>query len=173
MNSGPVAQFRPMASRSACATETQKASAAWPASMVPMGSMVPETMTGTLQPSSRSSVLNAEQRRLHVARVLAGLDQQEVDAALHQRLGLLVVSFPKFGEGDAAGDRDGLGGGAHGAGDEARPRAVVTNSSAAWRARVAAARFSSYAWSASPYSASTIRVAPKVLVSTMSAPASR
>ena len=75
---------------------------------------------------------------LHVARVLAGLEQQEVRAALHQRAGLLVVGLPQLVESDAAGDRDGLGGGAHGAGDEARPSRAVENSSAAWRASRAA-----------------------------------
>ena len=54
--------------------------------MVPMGSMVPETMTGIGQPSSLADALDAEQRRLDVARVLAGLDQQEVRAAFDQAL---------------------------------------------------------------------------------------
>jgi hypothetical protein len=55
MNSGPVAQLSPIESRSAWATEESSASAFWPASMVPIGSMVPETMTGILRPVSRSS----------------------------------------------------------------------------------------------------------------------
>ena len=76
MNSGPVAQFRPMESRSAWAMEAQKASAVWPASMVPIGSMVPETMIGMRMPSSRCEAVDGEQRGLDVARVLAGFDQQ-------------------------------------------------------------------------------------------------
>ena len=46
MNSGPVAQFKPTARRFAWDIDTQKASTACPASMVPIASMVPETTTG-------------------------------------------------------------------------------------------------------------------------------
>ena len=55
MNSGPVAQFRPIDSRSAWAMEAQNASAVWPASIVPIGSMVPDTIVGMRRPSSRRS----------------------------------------------------------------------------------------------------------------------
>ena len=48
MNSGPVPQLSPMDRRSAWEMLVQNASAVWPPSMVPMGSMVPETITGTL-----------------------------------------------------------------------------------------------------------------------------
>ena len=55
---------------------------------------------------------------LDVEGVLAGLQQQQVDAAFDESGGLDVIIAGQFLEGDAAGDRDGLGGGAHGAGDE-------------------------------------------------------
>ena len=56
MNSGPVAQFNPIESKSACIMETAKDSAVWPASIVPSVSIVPETMIGTLDPISSKSL---------------------------------------------------------------------------------------------------------------------
>src|SRR6266851_4301764 len=64
--------------------------------------------------------LDGQQSGFDVARVLTGFDEEEVDAALEQAFGLDVVGFAKLLEGDTAGDGDGLGGGAHGAGDKAR-----------------------------------------------------
>ena len=55
MNSGPVAQFSPIESSGACATAAQTASTAWPASIVPIGSIVTETETGTRQPTSANA----------------------------------------------------------------------------------------------------------------------
>ena len=52
MNSGPVAQLIPTESRGACITEAYSASTPWPASMVPIGSIVTETITGVRQPIS-------------------------------------------------------------------------------------------------------------------------
>ena len=151
----------------ACASEAESASTPWPASIVPIGSMVPRDRDRQRRaPSVAKRALDAEQRRLDVARVLAGLEQQVVDAALdagprpaREVLGQLV-------EGDAAGDRDRLRGRPHRAGDEARPRPA---SSARRRPRARGAAAASVdlvaPWPASPYSASTSGVAPKVLVS--------
>ncbi len=51
MNSGPVAQFKPIDRRGACMIEAYSASMPWPASIVPVGSIVTEAMIGTLQPT--------------------------------------------------------------------------------------------------------------------------
>ena len=53
MYSGPVAQLRPIPSNPAYSSDTTRASEFWPASIVPIGSMVPDTMIGNLSPNSR------------------------------------------------------------------------------------------------------------------------
>jgi hypothetical protein len=52
MKSGPVAQLRPMAKRSRCATETYTASTDCPASIVPMVSIDTESTTGRARPAA-------------------------------------------------------------------------------------------------------------------------
>src|SRR4051812_30149343 len=64
--------------------------------------------------------LDPEQRRLDVARVLRGLDEEVVDAAVVQPARLRFVGGDELFEGDASGDRDRLGGRAHRSGDETR-----------------------------------------------------
>ena len=65
-------------------------------------------------------LIDADQPRLHVARILRGLDQEVVDAALVQPARLRLVVIEQLLERHPAGDGDGLGGGTHRAGDEAR-----------------------------------------------------
>ena len=72
--------------------EAYSASMGWPPSMVPLRSMVTEAITGIGIPSSRRSFCTASKRGLEASGVETGLDQQEIRAAFHQRLGLLVVS---------------------------------------------------------------------------------
>ena len=60
--------------------------------------MVPETMTGMPAAEFARKPVDGEQRGLDVARVLAGLDQQEVRAAVDQPLGLLVEALAQFVE---------------------------------------------------------------------------
>ena len=55
MNSGPVAQFNPTESSGACMIEAYSASTSWPASIVPMGSIVTETISGVRQPTSANA----------------------------------------------------------------------------------------------------------------------
>ncbi len=84
----------------------------------------------------RDRALDSDQARLAVERVLHGLQQKQIDAALDEALGLLLVGIRELVESDAAGDRDGLGrrphrarheagplGGAGGVGSRARDRA--------------------------------------------------
>lgn len=66
-----------------------------------------------------AEVVDGKQGGLDVAGVLGGLDKEDVGAAIDQALGLFVVTVAESVEGDAAGDGDGLGGGAHGTGDKA------------------------------------------------------
>jgi len=55
IRSGPVAQFRPRYKGSVCSRETAKASASWPPSIVPVGSIVTDTATGRSQPASEKA----------------------------------------------------------------------------------------------------------------------
>ena len=71
--------------------------------MVPMVSMVPETITGMRRPSSRAQLLDGHQPGFDVARIVAGFEQQNVRAAIDQRLGLIVVILLQMVEGDGAG----------------------------------------------------------------------
>ena len=134
--------------------------------------MVPETATGTRRPSVGERLVDPEQRGLHVAGVLAGLEQQVVRSALHEPQRLLAevgdeVSKVTPPVTEIAGSS---------APWSPPPSAVRPGRSAAAhasRARRAAARLISRARAPSPYSASTSGVAPKVSVSTTSQPASR
>ena len=63
---------------------------------------------------------DADERGLDVARVLAGLKQQQVAAAFGQRLGLFAEGVNQFVERDPPGNRDGLGRRPHRAGHETR-----------------------------------------------------
>ena len=65
----------------------------WPASMVPMGSMVTEIITGMGWPSSRPRSLNGQNAGFDVARVLASFEQQQIGAAFDQASGLIVEIF--------------------------------------------------------------------------------
>ena len=52
MNSGPVEQLSPIEKRSRCSSDVHSASTAWPASMVPVGSIVPLTISGRVTPAA-------------------------------------------------------------------------------------------------------------------------
>ena len=53
--------------------------------------IVTETITGSLTPPLGEEVFDGEQAGLEVERVEDGLDQEDVDAAVDQGLGLFVV----------------------------------------------------------------------------------
>ena len=95
-----------------------------------------------------------------------GLEEEEVDAALGQALGLLAVGGHRVVEGDAA---DGLERLAERARCEPATRA---RPAAASRATRAPSRLILRTWASSPWGPSLKRWAPKVLVSMTSAPAS-
>ena len=92
----------------------------WPASSVPIVSIVPCTATATAQSGLPDRALDAGQPRLDVDGVLDRFDQQDIHAALDQAERLFLVCIGDLIEGDASGDRDGLGARAHRADDEAR-----------------------------------------------------
>ncbi len=85
-----------------------------------MGSMVTEIITGMGWPSSRAQIVDGEHARLDVARVLAGLEQQQIGAALDQAARLVAKVVAKLLEGDATRHADGFGRGPHRSGHEAR-----------------------------------------------------
>ena len=90
--SGPSAQFMPTESIGKCEIAFQNASTDWPETNVPPPlSNVPDTITGTRTPRSSKHALKGEQTRLQVERVDDRFSQQDVDARLDHRLGLLVV----------------------------------------------------------------------------------
>ena len=64
-------------------------------------------------------LIDRQQRGFHVAGVLAGLDQQQIGAALDQRPGLQIVAVAQGPKVDVAGDGDRSRGGSHRAGDPA------------------------------------------------------
>ncbi len=66
------------------------------------------------------SLLDADECGLDVARVLAGLDKQDVGAAFGESARLLIEIVNELRKRHAARDRDGLGRRADGGGDEAR-----------------------------------------------------
>ena len=55
MNSGPVAQFSPIEQGARCSSDTHSASTPWPASIVPVGSIVALTISGSVDAGSRCS----------------------------------------------------------------------------------------------------------------------
>ena len=71
-------------------------------------------------PGIGKRLLNRDQHRLGVAGVLAGFYEEQVHATLEKAADLLAKGPYKLRKGDAAGDRDRLGGRADGAGCEAR-----------------------------------------------------
>ena len=63
-----------------------------------MGSMVPETMTGTSQPSSRSAPSIPSSAALTLRVSCAGFEQQHVRAALDQSFRLMPEAVSEFSE---------------------------------------------------------------------------
>ncbi len=172
MNSGPVAQFSPMESSSACSSDTHSASAVCPASMVPMGSIVPDTITGIFSPRACASSSIASSAAL-MLRVSWQVSTKRMSAPPSSSASAcwwkawrswsnvtppVTVMALVVGPIEPATQRS---------------RSGVENSSAACRASSAARRLSSLVWASRPYSASTIEVLPNESVSMMSAPAAR
>ena len=62
--------------------------------------------------------LGRDEGCLDIAGVDGGLDEDDVNAALDELADLLIEVFFEFAEADAAGDRERLGGGTNGSGDE-------------------------------------------------------
>ena len=79
------------------------------------------TLDGNRNPAAQlgKGAVDALQSGLDVQRVLTGFQQQEIRAAFDETGGLIVVRSGQIVEGDPTGNGDGLGGGTHGAGDEA------------------------------------------------------
>ncbi len=177
MCSGPVEQLRPITSTRSASSVTIAAPMSVPSSMRPAVSSVTCAWSATGRPGSANRLAAAEDGGLHLQDVLAGLDEQHVHAALHQRARLLGEDGHQLVEGDVAERGVRRGGeearGADGAGDEARALGGVAKRSATRRASRAAATLISRTRSCSPYSRSVRRLRRKVSVSSTSQPTSR
>ena len=175
INSGPVAQFMPDGQQVVHSRWRRRArrSAARPA-WCRCRSMVPETITGNAHARARAQLLDRQQRRLSGCRYRGRFRPAECPRRLPPALSPARNNRrASWANVAAAGDVDVLGGRAHGAGHEARlggSRELVRRPGArAWRRRSSARRRGP----PDLLSASTMRAPPKVLVSMMSAPASR
>ena len=72
-----------------------------------------------IHPELARQALHGQSAGFYVARVLTGFQQQQVHTTIDQRARLLEIGLLELGEGDAAGDRDGLRGRTHGTRDKA------------------------------------------------------
>ena len=102
MNSGPVAQFSPIDIRSAWRIGRQKRFGVLPGQHRAHRLDRARNHDGNFAARSSRQPLDAQQRGLHVARVLRRFDEKNIDAAVCQSLGLIVKVLLEFREGDAA-----------------------------------------------------------------------
>ncbi len=115
---GPVAQFRPISGTSSALITAAAAAMSGPTSSVPVVSTVTCTKIGVSVPAARPSNLGAVDRGLDLQRVLAGLDQDGVDAAGDQAAALFGQGLFQRVIGDIA-EAGQLGAGANAANDPA------------------------------------------------------
>ena len=85
---GPVAQFSPISGTSSACTTAAAAAMSGPTSSVPVVSTVTCTKIGVSAAGLGARDLGAVHRRLDLQRVLAGLDQDRIDAAGDQAAAL-------------------------------------------------------------------------------------
>jgi hypothetical protein len=172
MKSGPVAQLRPMANRSRCATDTYRASIDCPASIVPIVSMETDSTTGTDRPA-RAKPSSMPTRAAFTLRVSCCVSRKRTSTppssspsvcSANAAVTWSNVTPPVTEMVFVPGPMEPA---------TKRGRSCVSKRAHASRAIRAAATLMSRTRSWSPYSASTILVPPKVSVSTRSAPASR
>ena len=103
MSSGPVEQLRPITSTFSASSVASAALMSVPSSILPpLGSSETEAWIGTLRPAVLERLAHAEDRGLDLEDVLRGLDDQQVDAALEQALGLLARR-PRRARGSGSG----------------------------------------------------------------------
>ena len=167
-----------------CETEIQNASTVWPESVRPLRStMVTETITGTRLSAKPRNIPRWRTARLGVQRVEHRLQQQQVHAAFDQRLapasrkpravGRRSRRAPPDWPRPATPKRCAT------SGPSSRPRSsgvagcAAVKRSTARRAICAPAKFRSATRLSRPYSAMEMALELNVLVSMMSAPASR
>ena len=92
----------PSTSGRIAATATTAAPISLPTSIRPVDSIVTWTCIGTGAAEVVHRAAAPEHRRLHLQQVHAGLDDEQVDAALEQSVRLLVVGVAQLGEADVA-----------------------------------------------------------------------
>ncbi len=100
--SGPVAQFRPREKRGNGSRAATAVATSVPTSMVPVLSIVRDTMTGMSRPSRESSSKQAHQPDLHLQQVLAGLEHEKIHVRLDEYADLRGVRTGQFLGGDVS-----------------------------------------------------------------------
>ena len=171
ISTGPVAQLRPATSTCIESSTVRAAPISVPGSMRPVSSIVTCACSGTCRPERDHGAPGAVDGGLDREQVELRLDQQEVDAAFEEAERLLLVGVAELGVGDVPEGGE-LGARAHGARHPAR--ALGRGELVPYGARqLGGPPRSSRARSASPYSARTTEVEPKVSVSTTSHPTSK
>ena len=91
MSSGPVEQLRPMTSTFSASSVASAALMSVPSSILPpLGSRRDGRLDRHAAADGLERLAHAEDRGLDLEDVLRGLDDQQVDAALEQPLGLLA-----------------------------------------------------------------------------------
>ena len=169
ISAGPVAQLMPMMSTFSGSMAASAAPISVPGSMRPVSSMVTWAWIGHLAAGLGHGPAGADDGGLEAEQVELGLDDEQVDAALEQARGLRPRrrrAARRSGSGRATANF------VPGPIEPAtkRLRSGVEKSSATSRAMRALARAISWDRSAMSYSPSGTANAPKVLVSTTSAP---
>ena len=113
IRSGPVAQFSPIESRSACATDAYNASAGCPASIAPKRSMVPEIISGIRSPISVSRRFIAAIAAL-ILRVSNAVSINRISAPPSiSAFAWRIVALAQLGEGYVTAQSDRFGGRPH------------------------------------------------------------
>ena len=95
---GPVAQLRPRMSGFRAMSDVRAAPISEPSSMRPVVSMVTWVWMGTDPTGGGHGPPAADHGRLGLQQVVAGLDEQQVDAAVEEAARLLLVDVAQVGE---------------------------------------------------------------------------
>ena len=102
ISAGPVAQLSPIRSTSMASRAHRAAPISVPGSMVPVSSMVTWVWMGTVPAGRSHRPPGPVDGRLGLQQVEHRLDEDEVDAALDERRGLLLVGVAEVGVPDLA-----------------------------------------------------------------------
>ena len=128
MSSGPVEQLRPITSTLSASSVASAAVMSVPSSILPpLGSSETRGLDRHAAAGGLERLAHAEDRGLDLEDVLRGLDDDQVDAALEQALGLLGEDLDELAEADLAERRVVGGGQEAGRADRAGDEAVLAD----------------------------------------------